>query len=139
MKYKLESEHEKNILDIISIIPSVLKEDNSNYYFGNNFYYNGSSVQILNLETDNWEYSISLHSGNINRITVIVSEKGDIFGNDYEYENDEFDNTKAAISKMYYDEGSYFMDSTVKDLRVPYSIMEGVSTFMNTLRGLPVE
>lgn len=139
MKYKLEEEHEKNILNIISKIPSVLTECNENYYFGSNYYYSNDNFKYLNLETDKWEYGISIHNGKRNQINVIISEKGEIFSTNYEYENDEFDNSKVAISKMYYDEGSYFMDSTVKDLRVPYSIMEGVNTFIDALKELPVE
>lgn len=139
MRYKLEEEHEKNILGIISNVPQVLKVVNDNYYFGSNYFYSNDLIRVLNLETDKWEYGISIHGGNVSRITVIVSEKGEIFSSNYDYENDEFDNSKVAISKMYYDEGLYFMDSTVKNLRVPYSIMEGVSTFMDVIKGLPVE
>ncbi|QOE32638.1 hypothetical protein ACQ27_gp286 [Klebsiella phage K64-1] len=130
MKKFLSKEHEENILNALSVFPeSVISNNkNSTYYYGkgNWFYFSDSSYMcVLNLCTEEYSYCLRIDP---RYKLILLCEKNDEF-----YES-EIDDTDSYISNFYLEEDVYFMDSTVNEITIPFSIMKRSHEFLKYSR-----
>lgn len=134
-KYTLTEEHEKAILGRIEELmllsteelDSMRGNDTSVHFNDEEWAYvtDGGANMVLVVVGDK-EYCVHMSKS----IIVMVSDYKENLENTFEDD----DNTITARCKMYHDECQYFQDSTITELRVPYSIMRNSKTFFNKLK-----
>lgn len=133
-KYTLSVEHENVILGRIEELMRLSAEEldtmrgnDTSVHFNDDewAYVTEYGANMLLIVVDNMEYCVHMSKS----IIVMVSEHEDNLANTF----DESD-TLTARCKMYHDECEYFQDSTVSQLRVPYSIMNNSKMFFNKLK-----
>lgn len=127
MEYELDYSHILNTMRKHIINPRNV----GNYlYFDENSYYSRSgSTHFMNLEFDKGvSYYIVFWDGQVQRASITKT-----------YDSDTFDDDTREIFKlfdMYSDEEQHFMDSTVKNIVVPFEVMEELRKFSANLQEL---
>lgn len=133
-KYALTEEHEKAILGRIEELMLLSTEEldsmrgnDTSVHFNDEewSYVTDGGANMLLVVVDGMEYCVHMSKS----IIVMISEYKENLANTFEEEN-----TLTARCKMYNDECQYFQDSTITELRVPYSIMKNSKSFFNKLK-----